>query len=283
MEPQRFDAITRSFATRFSRRSAVRTGGIGLAATMLATLGVRGASARQASSPWYTVIRSYRLSGSSTQVQNELKDGFLPLLRQADGFVEYSVVASSNDMLTTITVFESQDQEQSAAQSEEDWVQQNLASLLPTPATKTMGDAVVYGINDEVICAGPAQPTATAAAASASASASASATATATPCTGIGCDCNGGVQDSCDDGLVCCQSQMGGGPIPGGAGMCAAADACGDGAATPTTPCTGIGCECESGVEDSCDDGLVCCQSQMGGGPTPGGSGMCAASDACGD
>ena len=231
MEPQRFDAITRLFATRFSRRSAVRTGGAGLAATMLAAIGVRGATARQASSPWYTVIRGYRLTGSSTQVQGELRDGFLPLLREADGFVEYSVVASSDDMIMTITVFETKAQEQSAAQSEEDWVQQNLASLLPAPANKTMGDAVVYGINDDVICAGPAQPTATAAT---TATATASATASATPCTGIGCDCNGGVQDACDDGLVCCQSQMGGGPIPGGAGMCAAADACGDGAATPT-------------------------------------------------
>ena len=226
MEPQRFDSITRSFATRVSRRSAVRTGGVGLAATMLAAAGVRRVSARQATSDWYTVIRSYKLSGSSDAVQTELRNGYLTLLREADGFVEYSVVASSGNTLTTITVFESQAQEQSAARSEEDWVQQNLASLLPAPSSKVSGDAVVYGINDNVICGGTAQPTATTAA---------TATAASTPCTGIGCECNGGVQDSCDDGLICCQSQMDGGPIPGGMGMCAAEDACGDGAATPTT------------------------------------------------
>lgn len=120
MEPQRFDAITRSFATRFSRRSAMRHGGAGLAATLLGVVGVRSLDARQATSASYTVIRKYSLSGSSQEVLQGLNSGFLPLIRQADGFVEYSVVTSADNSLTTITVFESQAQLESAAQSEAD-------------------------------------------------------------------------------------------------------------------------------------------------------------------
>lgn len=230
MEPQRFDTLTKSLSTRLSRRSAMRRGGAGLAATVLAAVGLRSVAAGQASGDWYTVIRRYELSGSSDEVQQELNNGFLPLIRQTDGFIEYSVVVSTDNTLTTITVFESQAQLEAAAQSEADWVQQNLASLLPTPAEVTGGDTVVYGVNTDQLCGSGPTPTATVAP---TAEPTVPATVAPTPCTGIGCECNGGVQNACDDGLVCCQSQMDGGPIPGGAGMCAAPDACGDDVASP--------------------------------------------------
>ncbi|MGB3306186.1 MAG: hypothetical protein WBA63_08375 [Thermomicrobiales bacterium] len=229
MEAHRFDALSKTFATKVSRRSAVRGGGAGLAATFLAAIGLRGASAQQSTAPYFTTIRHYHVTGSTDQVQGELNSGFLPIISQAAGFVEYSVVVSEG-AITTITVFQSQAQFEAASQSEENWVQQNLSSLLPNPAEVTRGDATVFDLNTDLIC-GPAPtpvPTATTAP-------TAAATATPEACTGIGCPCNGGVQNACDEGLVCCQSQMNGGPIPGGAGMCAAADACGDENATPVS------------------------------------------------
>ena len=224
MDADRFDTLSKSLATRFSRRGALRTGGAGLAATVLAGLGFRSVTARQASSPWYTIIRRYPLSGSPDAAVQELTSGFLPLVQQASGYVQYTVVASTDNTLTTITVFESQAKYEAAAQDEAAWVQQNLASLLPAAAEETTGGAVVYDVNADLICGSGPAPTA-----------EPTAEPTEAPCTGIGCTCNGGVQGACDEGLVCCQSQMGGGPIPGGAGMCAAEDACGDGDATPVT------------------------------------------------
>ncbi len=229
MDSERFDTLAKSFATKFSRRTAVRTGGAGLAAALLATVGLGRVSANQADGSWYTVIRRYALSGSSDEVLQELNNGFLPLISQAAGYVQYLVVSSANNTVTTITVFQSQAQYQSAAQTEAGWVQQNLASLLPTPAEETHGAAIIDNVNVDVVCgAGPAptaEPT----------NVPPTAAATEAPCTGIGCTCNGGVQDACDEGLVCCQSQMGGESMPGGAGMCAAPDACGDDGATPVT------------------------------------------------
>jgi hypothetical protein len=278
MNPDRFDTLTRSLAGRVSRRSMMRGTGAGLVATVLAAAGLRPAVARQAGSSWYTVIRRYTLTGAADPVIQELNDGYLPLISQAQGYVSYTVVSSDNNTLTSITTFESQALLDQAGQDEAEWVQENLASLLPAPAEVTQGDAVIANVNTDLICdAGPA-PTATVVPTQAPTETPTEVpTVVPTPCTGIGCPCNGGVQDACDDGLVCCQSQMNGGPMPGGPGMCAAEDACGDGG------CTGIGCPCQSGVENACDDGLVCCQSQMNGGPTPGGDGMCAADDACGD
>lgn len=230
MNPDRFDTFTRSLAGRLSRRSMVRGAGAGLVATALAAAGLRPAVARQAGSAWYTVIRRYTLTGSADPVIQELNDGYLPLVSQAEGYVAYTVVASANTTLTTITTFESQALLEQAGQAEATWVAQNLASLLPVPAEVTEGDTLIANVNADVVCGTGPAPTA-APTEPPTAVPTETATVVPTPCTGIGCPCNGGVQGACDEGLVCCQSQMNGGPMPGGPGMCAAEDACGD--ATP--------------------------------------------------
>ncbi|MGI8485400.1 MAG: antibiotic biosynthesis monooxygenase [Thermomicrobiales bacterium] len=234
MEADRFDTIAKTLAMKLSRRSTMRRGGIGIAATMLAAVGLRSATAsttaataQQSNFTGYSVIRRYALSGSTDAVQQVLATGFVPIIQQEKGYVSYSVVVSPNNVLTTITVFESQAELEAASQSEATWVQQNLASLLPAPAEETTGNTAVFDVNPVLICGPAPTPTATVQPTN---------PATAVPCTGIGCACNGGVQNACDEGLVCCQSQMNGGSIPGGAGMCAAADACGDqGDATPVS------------------------------------------------
>lgn len=232
MNPDRFDTFTRSLAGRLSRRAMVRGTGAGLVATALAAMGMRPALARQAGSAWYTVIRRYTLTGDADPVVEELNKGYLPLISQAEGYIAYTVVSSANNMLTTITTFESQALLEQASQDEAEWVQQNLASLLPAADETTEGNALIADVNVDVVCGSGPAPTETVAPVP-TATPTDAPTAVPTPCTGIGCPCNGGVQNACDDGLVCCQSQMNGGPMPGGPGMCAAPDACGD--ATPAT------------------------------------------------
>jgi hypothetical protein len=226
MDSHRFDTLTRTLSSRLSRRSALRTGAAGAAAAMAVSLGLGPSriAAAQSSNPPYSVTRKYVLTSSTDAAVQALNSGYLPQLQQTTGFLQYIVVTSDPNTLTTISVFDSQTNFTAAEQNLSDWVTQNLASLLPTATEEIKGNAVVFAPNLEVIC-GPA-PTAVP---------TATPTVPATPeaCTGIGCNCNGGVEGACDEGLVCCQSQMGGGPVPGGAGMCAAADACGDGGATP--------------------------------------------------
>ena len=88
-------------------------------------------------------------------------------------------------------------------------------------------------------------------------------------CTGRGCRCNGGVQNACDDPLVCCPDNPG---VAGGPGKCVHQDKCNP------QDCSGEGCPCHSGVEGACDDGLVCCADDSS---TPGGPGRCEAEDVC--
>jgi hypothetical protein len=224
MDSHRFDMMTRALSSRFSRRSAVRAGAAGAATTVAVSLGLRPSriAAAQTSNPPYSVIRRYILTESSDAAVEALNTGYLPQLQQTTGFLQYIVVTSDPDTLTTISIFETEADYSAAEQDLSDWVSENLALLLPSATEETTGDAVIFAPNTDVICGVPPVPAATP-------------TVPATPeaCTGIGCSCNGGVEGACDEGLVCCQSQMNGDPIPGGEGMCAAEDACGDGAATP--------------------------------------------------
>ncbi len=129
-------------------------------------------------------------------------------------------------------------------------------------------------------------------------------------CQEQGCACQSGTRDACSDGLVCCAHDS---SMPGSNGRCeveavcfahqcqATTDPCPSACTNSTfckdccsgyrgpegycaTPvCEGIGCPCTAGVEGTCSAGLVCCQSQMTAPNTPGGPGMCAAPDACGN
>lgn len=224
MDSHRFDMMTRALSSRFSRRSAVRAGAAGAVTAMAVSLGLGSSRsvAAQTNTPPYTVIRKYVLTGSADAAVQELNTGYLPQLQQETGYLQYIVVTSDPNTLTTISVFDTQANFTAAEDNLSGWVTQNLASLLPSASEETKGNAVIWDTNAEVVC-GPAPtpvpPTPT------------PVPATPEPCTAIGCACNGGVEGACDEGLVCCQSQMGGGPVPGGPGMCAAADACGD--ATP--------------------------------------------------
>ncbi len=225
MDPRRFDRLTQSLSGRANRRSMFKLGGAGLAATVLGSLGLGSASARQAGGAPFTVIRTYKLEGTYDQVTQAINSGYLPTLQQEPGYLGYSLVTTSETEITTIATFASQADYDNASADEGDWVAQNLAQYLPAPATVQKGNAVIWTVNTDEVCGDGPAPT----------EAPATEAPTEEPCTGIGCTCNGGVEGACDEGLVCCQSQMGGGPIPGGEGMCAAEDACGDGDATPVS------------------------------------------------
>ncbi|MGC4106650.1 MAG: hypothetical protein QM753_09930 [Thermomicrobiales bacterium] len=224
MDPNRFDSISRAFSSRFSRRSAVKAGGVGVAAAMAMSVGLGSSSAvvaaAQTSTP-YSTIRKYVLTETSDAAVQALNTGYLPQLQQQAGFLAYTVVTSDPNTLTSVSVFDSEADFSAAESALSGWVSQNLASLLPAATESTQGNAVIFAVNTETICGPAPTPTPTAT------------PATPVACTGIGCICNGGVEGACDEGLVCCQSQMGGGSVPGGQGMCAAEDACGDGEATP--------------------------------------------------
>jgi hypothetical protein len=316
MDAERFDSMARSLASRLSRRTALRGTGAAAAAGVLAALQAgtsRAAVARQNADLPYVVVRTYQAPADLASLQQTLGQGYAPQLAQQPGFIEYTVLGNEGGV-TTISAFTTPNAEEAATNQLANWVNQNLANLLPELITTINDTAIVHVANQAVFCPAPpsgptptaaaptaAAPTATAAAPTATAAAptatAAAPTATALPvCTdpsrpGVGCVCSTGTQNPCGDTtLVCCANDPN--AAPGAPGTCTPSSVgCQPLGPTPTlepsptppTPCTGIGCPCTAGVEGTCDAGLVCCQSQMGGDNVPGGPGMCAAADACGD
>jgi hypothetical protein len=263
-----------------------------LAATVLGAVGLRATTARQQAAEKYASVRRYTLSGSPDELEQVLNTDYLPQLSQQEGFVQYLVIASGEDIVT-ITVFTDQAALDAAAQAEADWISQNLASLLPAPEETVRGDVVVFGANAEEIggtCPTPEPVTATATAASTATAgatattAPAAPTATSTPqiCTdpdrpGVGCPCTTGTENPCGDNtLLCCAT----GNLPGGPGVCTPSSVgCDPMGPTPTPtqtttppPCAGEGCPCHTGTENPCGGDLVCCPHDPG---TPGGLGSC--------
>ena len=292
MDAQRFDTLAKRLAGRLSRRHALRGAGAAASATMLAAVGVRPPEALARAqngdgSPVFTMIRRYTLSVPVTQVRAALDNGYVADACKAPGFVAYFAVEGDNNELATIAVFSTQQDLDNFTDAEADWIQQNLANLLPSPDEAISGLSYIHAADTEAFpntCDAPppsvptptpapapptavpptaAPPTATSGPGPSPTPVPATATPTPAPCTSQGCACNGGVQGNCDQGLVCCQ---GGQPIPGGAGTCEPEAQC----APP--PCTGQGCTCNGGVQGNCDQGLVCCQN---GQPIPGGAGTC--------
>ena len=186
MDGARFDSIARTLAGRLSRRTALRGTGAGVAAGLVSVLKLqtgRAAVMHQAANLPYVVVRHYSPSASVADLQRALGQ-YATQLAQQPGFIEYTVL-SDDAGLSTVSIFDSQDDEAAAANQLATWIEQNLASLLPDPDTDSSGTAIVHVVSSSAACpTPPSGPTPTAAAATstpASQPTQAAPTATAVP------------------------------------------------------------------------------------------------------
>ncbi|MCC6674812.1 MAG: hypothetical protein IT339_06425 [Thermomicrobiales bacterium] len=286
MDPQRFDTLAKRLGTSISRRGALRAGaGAALGAVALGKL-----SPARAQDPDTTLkdrfisIRTYPYTGPIPEARDGLKD-LVSLMEQQPGFISIDFVGGDTSIYVVAT-FLDKSSAVAAANAEDAWIADNAEAILAgkpeiksgtvflrselqtgcgcitgtqdpcnsdrltcCPTTDRLGGPGICMVNATTCPAMEASPTATAA----------PPPPTEEPaCTWEGCACNGGVQNTCDEGLSCC-----GADIPGGQGVCAYD--CGGGG------CTWEGCACTGGVEGGCDPGLECC-----GADIPGGTGTCA-------
>ena len=94
----------------------------------------------------FVAIRYYQTDPDSVdEVVRRVKEGFVPLIRDTQGFVSYFVLAPSEreDELVSVGVFESQESAEQSNEKAEDWVRQNLSELLLLPEFAA-GEVVVY-------------------------------------------------------------------------------------------------------------------------------------------
>src|SRR5687767_14952657 len=93
----------------------------------------------------YAAIRRYQTDPDSVdEVARQVNEGFVPLISDMQGFVAYFALNAGQGEFGSVSVFEDQQSAEESNRVAEDWVNQNLSELLPTPPDFAAGEVVAY-------------------------------------------------------------------------------------------------------------------------------------------
>ena len=67
------------------------------------------------------------------EIENITREGFVPILRESDGFIGYYVVFAAEDVVVAINLFESREQSLASNELAREFVVESLAPLVPNP------------------------------------------------------------------------------------------------------------------------------------------------------
>ena len=93
----------------------------------------------------YATVRRYEGVTDPAEAGRRVSEGFVPLIKQIRGFVAYYWVDAGGGVMASTSVFEDQAGAQDSTERAADWVQENIASLLPNPPQVTAGEVVASG------------------------------------------------------------------------------------------------------------------------------------------
>jgi len=93
----------------------------------------------------FASIRRYKTSpGKATELAQRVKQGFVPLVSRAPGFVAYYVVDAGNDVVASVSVFQDQAGAEESNRMAADWVKENIASFFEGLPEITAGEVTVH-------------------------------------------------------------------------------------------------------------------------------------------
>jgi hypothetical protein len=97
----------------------------------------------------YVAIRRYQLEdpGSVDEVLGRVHEGFIPIIKDAPGFLAYYALDSGGGAVTSVSVFEGQSAAEESNTKAADWVGQNLASMVPNPPEILAGEVGETRVN----------------------------------------------------------------------------------------------------------------------------------------
>jgi hypothetical protein len=92
----------------------------------------------------YGVVRRYQSdAGLVDELARRVREGFVPIISRAEGFVAYYVVDAGEGAVASISLFEDSAAANESTRMAADWVKQNLAELVEGPPEITAGEVVV--------------------------------------------------------------------------------------------------------------------------------------------
>jgi hypothetical protein len=93
----------------------------------------------------YATIRRYEGVTDPAEAGRRVSEGFVPLLKELQGFVAYYWVDAGGGVMTSLSVFEDQSGAEASIERAADWVRENTAELFPNPPEVTTGEVVASG------------------------------------------------------------------------------------------------------------------------------------------
>ena len=97
----------------------------------------------------YVAIRQYGLLTNEPveDVMRGIREGFIPIIKNAPGFLAYYALESGNGTLTSISIFEHRAGAERSNKLAEDWVGRILSSALPTSPEIIVGEVGAHELN----------------------------------------------------------------------------------------------------------------------------------------
>jgi heme-degrading monooxygenase HmoA len=98
----------------------------------------------------FVSIRKYRVRrGSAEELARRVQEGFVPLLRQAQGFMSYYLLDGGGDVLITISMFDSGDEALASNEQAANWVRHNVLEFTRGMPEVMVGNALVAEVRSE--------------------------------------------------------------------------------------------------------------------------------------
>ena len=97
----------------------------------------------------YVAIRQYGLLTNEPvdKVLQGIREGFIPIIKNAPGFLAYYALDSGSGTLTSISIFEHRAGAERSNKLAEDWVGRTLSSVLPTSPEIIVGEVGAHELN----------------------------------------------------------------------------------------------------------------------------------------
>jgi quinol monooxygenase YgiN len=96
----------------------------------------------------HAAIRRYQVDPSNVdEIMRHVDEGFLPIIKDAQGFLAYYALKAGDGQIATVSVFEDQAGAEESIRMAGDYVRDNLASLMPDPPEITAGEVSTHELN----------------------------------------------------------------------------------------------------------------------------------------
>lgn len=91
----------------------------------------------------YISVRRYQTTGPLEEIARRVREGFVPIIRAAPGFIAFYVLTPGDGTLSSVSVFADRAGAEASVRLSAEHVRANLADLLSLTDT-TAGDVIVY-------------------------------------------------------------------------------------------------------------------------------------------